>query len=70
MGQVIETRFGVQLSKASICRLLAQWGLSPQRPVWRAYQQKPKAVQEWFEHRISPHSGPGTPPEGADFLWG
>lgn len=48
IGQVIETRFGVKLSKASICRLLAQLGLSPQRPVWRAYQQKPDAVQEWL----------------------
>ena len=48
MGQVIKTRFSVTLSKASVCRLLAQWGLSPQRPVWRAYQQKPDAVQEWL----------------------
>jgi transposase len=48
MGQVIKTRFRVTLSKASIYRLLAQLGLSPQRPVWRAYQQKPEAVQEWL----------------------
>jgi transposase len=48
MGQVIKTRFGVQLSKASICRLLAPLGLRPQRPVWRAYQPKPKAVQDWL----------------------
>jgi len=48
MGQVIKTRFSVTLSKASVCRLLAQLGLSPQRPVWRASQQKPEAVQEWL----------------------
>ena len=48
IGQVIKTRFSVTLSKASVCRLLAQLGLSPQRPVWRAYQQKPEAVQEWL----------------------
>lgn len=48
IGQVIETRFGINLSKASICRLLAQVGLSPQRPVWRASQQQPEAVQEWL----------------------
>lgn len=48
IGQVIETRFGINLSKASICRLLAQLGLSPQRPVWRASQQQPEAVQEWL----------------------
>jgi len=48
IGQVIDKRFGVNLSKASICRLLAQLGLNPQRPVWKAYQQKPEAVQEWL----------------------
>ncbi len=49
IGQVIYKRFGMRLSKASVCRLLGQLGLTPQRPVWRAYQQKPAAVQEWLE---------------------
>lgn len=48
IGEVIDNRFGVKLSKASVCRLLAQLGLSPQRPVWRAYQQKPEEVQRWL----------------------
>lgn len=49
VGQVIYRRFGVQLSKASVCRLLNQLGLTPQRPVWRAYQQKPEAVRQWLK---------------------
>lgn len=49
VGQVIYRRFGVKLSKASVCRLLTQLGLTPQRPVWRAYQQKPEAVQQWLK---------------------
>ncbi|MDA8078243.1 MAG: IS630 family transposase [Nitrospiraceae bacterium] len=49
IGQVIYRRFGVKLSKASVCRLLAQLGLTPQRPVWRAYQQKPEEVQKWLD---------------------
>ena len=48
IGQVIYRRFGVRLSKASVCRLLGQLGLTPQRPVWRAYQQKPEEVQKWL----------------------
>jgi transposase len=39
----------VKLSKASVCRLLAQLGLTPQRPVWRAYQQRPEQVQKWLQ---------------------
>lgn len=49
IGQVIYKEFGVKLSKASVCRLLAQLGLTPQRPVWRAYQQRPEQVQKWPE---------------------
>jgi transposase len=49
VGEVIYKRFGLKLSKASVCRLLGQLGLTPQRPVWRAYQQKPEVVQQWLE---------------------
>jgi transposase len=49
VGQVIYGRFGMKLSKASVCRLLGQLGLTPQRPVWRAYQQKPEVVQQWLD---------------------
>jgi len=49
VGQLIEQRLGINLSKASVCRLLGQLGLTPQRPVWRAYQQKPDEVQRWLK---------------------
>jgi len=49
VGQIIYQRFDVKLSKSSVCRLLMQLGLTPQRPVWRAYQQKPEEVQKWLQ---------------------
>ncbi len=49
IGQVIFERFEVKLSKASVCRLLGQLGLTPQRPIWRAYQQRPEAVEKWLK---------------------
>jgi transposase len=49
VGQIIFKRFEIKLSKASVCRLLGQLGLTPQRPVWRAYQQNPEAVQKWLQ---------------------
>jgi len=47
--KLILDKFGVRLSKASVNRLLHQIGLSPQRPLWRAYQQNPEAVDRWLK---------------------
>jgi|SRR5690625_2571506 len=44
---LIDREFGVSLSVASVGRLLRKLGLSPQRPVHRAYQQDPAAVARW-----------------------
>jgi transposase len=49
VGQLIYKRFGVKMSKSSVCRLLSQLGLTPQRPMWRAYQQRPEEVQRWLQ---------------------
>lgn len=48
IAELIYKKFGIRLSKTSVCRLLRQLGLSPQRPVWKAYQQKPEEVQKWL----------------------
>ena len=47
--ELIRREFGVGLSAVSVGRLLAKMGMSPQRPLWRAYQQDPGAVQRWKE---------------------
>ena len=39
----------IELSLPSISRLLKQLGLSAQRPVYKAYQQDPKAVELWLK---------------------
>jgi hypothetical protein len=43
--EVIRREFGVALSAVSVGRLLRAIGLSPQRPLFRAYQQDPEAVE-------------------------
>jgi transposase len=45
--ELIRREFGVRLSEVSVGRLLGQLGLSPQRPLYRAYQQNPEAVARW-----------------------
>jgi transposase len=44
---LIRREFAVRLSEVSVGRLLRKLGLSPQRPLYRAYQQNPEAVARW-----------------------
>src|SRR5215211_7673096 len=45
--ELIRREFGAALSEVSVGRLLRKLGLSPQRPLYRAYQQNPQAVARW-----------------------
>lgn len=45
--ELIRREFGVALSAVSVGRLLRTMGLSPQRPLHRAYEQNPEAVARW-----------------------
>ena len=45
--ELIGREFGVRLLEVSVGRLLRKLGLSPQRPLYRAYQQNPEAVARW-----------------------
>jgi transposase len=45
--ELIRREFNIKLSVVSVGRLLRKLGLSPQRPLWRAYQQNLVAVERW-----------------------
>jgi transposase len=45
--EVIREEFNVRLSEVSVGRLLRKLGLSPQKPLRRAYQQDPETVERW-----------------------
>jgi transposase len=45
--ELIGREFGVRLSEVSVGRLLRKLGLSPQRPLYRAWPQSPEAVARW-----------------------
>lgn len=45
--ELILRRFSVDLSPKSVGRLMRRWGLSPQRPLRRAYEADPAAAERW-----------------------
>jgi len=47
VATLIRRTYGIQLSRNSTGRLLANMGISPQKPLWRAYQQDAQRVQKW-----------------------
>jgi transposase len=49
---LIEREFGVSMSVSSVGRLLRKIGMSPQRPLWRAYQADADAVEAWKAERF------------------
>jgi len=46
--ELIRKVFGIGLSEVSVWRLLKRLGLSAQRPLFRAYQQDPKKVDDYL----------------------
>ena len=47
--ELIFRQFGVRLSLVSVGAVLANLGLSPQRPLYRSYEQDPEKVRKWKE---------------------
>jgi transposase len=46
---LLAQRCGVQVSVRTVGRYLAGWGLTPQKPLRRAYERDPVAVQRWLD---------------------
>jgi len=47
--ELITRLFGVEFSLVTVGSILARLGLSPQRPLYRAYEQDPEKVAKWKE---------------------
>lgn len=47
--QLIRERFEVELSRWQVGRYLKSWGYTPQKPISKAFEQKPEKVKEWLE---------------------
>ena len=67
--QLIEQLCGLKLSVRAVGNYLKRWGFTPQKPIKRAYEQRPEAVQQWLEHEY-PAIEQRAKAEGAEIHWG
>ena len=69
VATLIKKRFGLALSVWTVGRYLRRWGLTPQKPARRAYQQDPEAVRHWLQVEY-PEIRKQARAEGAEIHWG
>lgn len=69
VAELIWRQFQIRLSKASVCRLLRQLGLTPQRPLWRAFQKDAALVEQWVKEEY-PKIRALAREQGADIFFG
>ena len=69
VAQLIDAKFGVRLSLASVGALLARLGLTPQKPLQRAYERDPEAIEAW-KAEVYPKLAARAKKLGADiYFW-
>ena len=66
---LLARRFGVQVSISTAGRYLRRWGLTPQKPMRRALERDPLAVEHWLRTEY-PTIERRAKAEGAEIWWG
>jgi transposase len=67
--QLIERECAIRLSVRGVGNYLKRWGFTPQKPIKKAYEQRPEAVQEWLDKQY-PEIEKRAKSEGAEIHWG
>ena len=67
--ELILQRLGKHLALTTVGKYLRIWGFTPQKPVRRAYEKSPAALQRWLTE-IYPAIQARAKAEGAEIYWG
>lgn len=69
VAQLIEQECGLSLSERTVGKYLKRWGFTPQKPIRKAYEQRPEAVQAWLDEHY-PAIEAKAKAEGGEIHWG
>lgn len=67
--ELIEREYGLRLPVRTVGDYLRRWGMTPKKPVKRAYEQCPAAVRKWLDESY-PAIAARARAEGAQIHWG
>ena len=66
---LVKQEFGIDLPIRTMGEYLKRWGFTPQRPIKKAYEQRPEAVQQWLDQEY-PAIAERASAEDAEIHWG
>jgi transposase len=67
--ELIEDKFGLHLGLTAVGALLAKLGLTPQKPLQRAYQRDPEAIETWRRETFPAIARQAKAAGGEVFFW-
>jgi len=69
VADLIERKFALQLGLTAVGELLAKLGLTPQKPLQRAYQRDPEAIEKWRRETFPAIARRAKVEGGEVFFW-
>ena len=69
VADLIERKFGIRLGVTAVGELLAKLGLTPQKPLQRAYQRDPEAIEAWRRTRFPAIAEQAKASGGEVYFW-
>lgn len=67
--ELIQQETGLEMPIRTVGEYLKRWGMTPQKPAKRAYEQNPKAVKKWLDEEY-PAIHAKAQAEKAEIYWG
>ncbi len=67
--QLVKQLYAIQMPVRTVGEYLKRWGFTPQKPLTRAYEKNPKAVQKWLDESY-PAIAERSKVEDAEIHWG
>jgi transposase len=69
VAELIERKFAIRLGVSAVGELLAKLGLTPQKPLQRAYQRDPAAIEAWQRERFPAIARQAKASGGEVYFW-